>query len=169
MFALLSFLIFFLSSILQLTIIPRLFGLTGVLPNLVLVLVILWSVFFGFKKSFWLAIFVGFLLDLFSGSFFGTYIILFLLIAFIADLATEYIFRNNLLLSSLTLSIIFTIIINFLLNYLSFKVLFSGYKLFYIFGLTIFFNLLLTISLFPLINMFKNKIALYQKKEKLPY
>jgi len=65
MFALLSFLIFFLATSLQLTLIPR-WAILGSMPNLLLVLIILWSTLFGFKRSFWLAILFGFLLDTFS-------------------------------------------------------------------------------------------------------
>lgn len=168
MFALFSFLVFFLSSILQLTIIPRLF-LFGAVPNLVLVLIILWSVLFGFRRIFWLALFSGFILDLFSGSHFGIFIIVFLLVAFLSDLATEYIFSNNYFFSVLSLCLIFTVLINFTFDYLSLGSFFSDVQLIYIFILSLILNLILIAILFPLANNFKDRISLYQKKEKLPY
>jgi rod shape-determining protein MreD len=168
MFALLSFFIFFLISVLQLTIIPRL-ALFGAIPNLVLVLIILWSVLFGFKKSFWLALVGGFFLDLFSGPYFGIFIVIFLVIAFLADLATNRIFGDNLLFSVLSLCSLFSALFVLLFDYLAFKSLFSNYKLIIILVLTIILNFFLALIFFPLISKFKDKIITYEKKARLPY
>jgi rod shape-determining protein MreD len=168
MFGLLSFLIFFIATILQVTIIPRLV-LYGAIPNLVLVLIIIWSVLFGFKKSFWLALIAGITLDLFSGAYFGTFTFSFLLITFLVDLATTHIFSNNFLLSALTFCSIFTTISVLLADYLAYKTLIFDYRLLIIFIVTLFFNLFLTLILFPLINKFANRMSLYEQRVKLPY
>ncbi len=113
--------------------------------------------------------FSGFFLDLFSGSHFGTFIIVFLLAAFLSDLATEYIFSNNYFFSALSLCLIFTVLINFIFDYFSIGSFFSDVRLIYIFILSLILNLILIAVLFPLANNFKDRISLYQKKEKLPY
>jgi len=168
MFALLSFLIFFLATSLQLTLIPR-WAILGSMPNLLLVLIILWSTLFGFKRSFWLAILFGFLLDTFSGKYFGLFTLSLLIIAFLVDLLNEYIFGRNYLVTSLVSVTIFNIILTALFNWLGTKSFIPNYKLIIIFIVSLIFHLLLIILLLPLTERLKEKIEIYEKRAKLPF
>jgi rod shape-determining protein MreD len=168
MFSVINFLIFFIASILQLTIIPRL-AIAGVFPNIVLVLIIVWSAVFGFKKSFWLAIVSGILLDLFVGPYFGIFTVTFLVIAFLVDIVTRYIFSNNFIFSVLSFSFIATIFTALLFHYLAFKEVSISYQFILILFITLIMNLSLAAIILPLINKFKYRINIYEKKVRLPY
>ncbi|MFZ2226163.1 MAG: rod shape-determining protein MreD [Candidatus Moraniibacteriota bacterium] len=78
------FLVIFFAALLQLSLFSNLFFL-GVSPNLMLILVIFWTVHEGFEGAFFKIIFVGFMLDLFSFQPIGTNIFILTAIAFFAD------------------------------------------------------------------------------------
>lgn len=78
------FFIVFFAVILQMSAFPNLFFL-GAGPNIVLILIIFWTVHEGFEAAFFKIILAGFILDLASFHFVGVNILVFSLIAFLSS------------------------------------------------------------------------------------
>ncbi|MGI6347804.1 MAG: hypothetical protein ACOXZ1_01260 [Patescibacteria group bacterium] len=83
--------------------------------NLALFLVIWYFIFKDFNSSVLLALFLGLFLDLFSFSFFGAYIISFLLTLIIAKLAWNNLFTNRSVYSFSLMTVIFALFFNLFL------------------------------------------------------
>lgn len=113
-------LLFFLAVILQVSFLPKLFP-QNIAPDLILVIIIIWS----FKRNFndiwpWIVV-AGFILDLVSLERIGSYEIIFLAVAFLVDILANRFFviqRGSTIFAIAILVIMGTIINIFGLNFI---------------------------------------------------
>lgn len=158
-----SLLIFFL--FLQLTFVPQLFFNT-VQPNLVLILLIAASFLSRSTSMFYAVFFCGFILDIFSGIYFGPMLISFLLTIFVSSYFGCYflkeLFSTRLFLVSVLTVLFYNISYFILINKVSFNKIINDYEsLFFISALDMIYTAFLIVPLLLIlsykINIVKNK------------
>jgi len=108
------FLLAFLIFLLQASFLNSLPGFWGRI-NLPLLSVICLFIFYNFKNSLYLSIFLGLFLDLFSFYFLGIYTVSFLLTLFLADFVWNNFFTNRSIYSFLILGGLLSVFYNFIL------------------------------------------------------
>ena len=158
-------LIFFL--FLQLTLVPQLF-FDAVHPNLVLTLLIAASFLSRSSSIFYAVFFCGFVLDIFSGIYFGPTLISFLLTIFISSYFSCYflkeLFSIKLFLISILTILFYNISYFVLINKGDFNKIINNYEsLFYISALDIIYTALLIV---PLLLILSYKINIIKTNEK---
>lgn len=90
------------AAIVQSTLVPHI-SFVGAKPNLVLLVVISWSLFTGAKEGIVWGFIGGFFLDLLSGSPFGLSTLAMLLVSYLTGLQARNIFRSNITLPLATI------------------------------------------------------------------
>ena len=86
-----------LTAMLQSTVMPRVMVL-GVHPDLMLLVVVSWSLLRGAQEGMLWALLGGIAVDLFSGAPFGVYTLSLLVVSFLSSLAQRNVFRLDLLI-----------------------------------------------------------------------
>jgi len=107
----LIFLIFFFTALAQVTLVPE-FTFFGAHPNLLLVLVVSWSVFFGQKALPW-TLFSGVLIGIFGGLNIGFQMFAFGLISALTVWVSGNMFKSSNFLGLAVLVAVFTVFYNF--------------------------------------------------------
>lgn len=158
-------LIFFL--FLQLTFIPQLFFNT-VHPNLVLMLLIAASFLFKSSSIFYAVFFCGFVLDIFSGIYFGPMLISFLLTIFISSYFScrflKEIFSVRLFLISIFTILIYNFSYFILINEGDFNKIMDNYKS--LFSISAFDMIYAALLIIPLLLILSYKINIVKTNEK---
>jgi len=135
-------------------------------PNFVFIFIILWTLLFGFRRTFWLALLGGFIIDL-HAHIFGFFMTFFILTAFFTDLFNHYIFIKKPIIVISVINIIFTGFYFLFNNWFFYHFLLSNKLILNLFLLLI-YNFLLLIIFYPLFNFLKEKIYQYENKQRLP-
>lgn len=167
MIFLINFLIILTVPIIQASFMPFL-KIFHVVPELALVVVIIWSILAGFKKSIFWALGFGIILDIFSGVNFGFFSISFLLVAFLTDFFVTTIFDKQDIFSVGTLVFVLTIITNIALVLVNRISIASFYKPLLIDLLVvIILNIILALLLFPLFRRLNSWFLKFSSNIKL--
>ena len=156
-------LIFFL--FLQLTLIPQLF-FNAVHPNLILALLIAASFLSGSANIFYVVFFCGFVLDIFSGIYFGPMLISFLLTIFVSSYFgcrfLKELFSVRLFLISAAAVLFYNIAYFILINRGDFNKIINSYEVpFFISAFDIIYTAFLVV---PLLFMLSHKINIVKTK-----
>ncbi len=84
-------------------------AILGVVPDIILVCLLCYTIIFGREKGFVCALITGFIIDLLTGDFFGRHILIYVFSSALADFLTGKLFGKNFLTAALI-----TLIVSFL-------------------------------------------------------
>lgn len=176
MYFFLTILILFLAVIFQATFIPHL-AIWQVAPNLVLIIILSWSILTDSKKTLGWALIAGLLLDLFSGLPFGVLTLSLVLIAYIVNLLAYTILgqANFLVIGAIGFggTIIYNLFIRLFIKLASLLNLTNlsvnlGYDLWRLILPEAVYNTIIIFIIFWLMKKFKRWLGQYQQKPNLP-